>query len=329
MEHFVERWVYFVIYEAVQSSVIRPDNSDMQCRDAGDDDRGLRILGLRRPSPPLIRDAINKLLRVIGWGQPLASQSNERKPYTESAHTLDSNEGQTVDIGATTRVTNVTPLELALARAQDQLDTVPSVAESFTIPINALDDPVRPTTPPSPTASIPDQEDNDPRIRITNREGIVEMEVRLPPRILSTHTEVADISAPVRSRHRGASRNVPSISGNRPYHRVTQLSTEPAKFINAVVKAQIVGVALLPIRLVVRRLIASHYLAGQPGYAGLPRVVKQLPGLSDLDWRSIGVEISRLALCGALELTIDLGFWGLQYLAVTNLGKHIFGWGTL
>ncbi|CAO2648829.1 Nn.00g097780.m01.CDS01 [Neocucurbitaria sp. VM-36] len=327
MEHFIERWVYSAVYEAVESSVIRPDNADMQSRDAGSKDRATQILGLRRQSPPLIRDAVNKLLRVLGWGQPFASQSTERKAFNESVHTLDSNEGRDLDIGTTSRVTNLTPLELAVTRSHDQLGTEPSIAE-LTIPIDVLDGMAQPTTPPSPTASIPDDEDNDPRIRITNREGIVEMEVRLPPRILSSHTEVEDTSALLRHHHL-ASRNPLSTLTNRSYHRVTQLSSEPAQMISAVVKAQIVGLALLPIRLVVLRLVASHYLAAQPGYAGLSRVVKPFPSLSDLSWRCIGFQVSRIALCGALELTIDLGLWGMQYLAITRLGKYIFGWGTL
>ena len=329
-EHFLERWVYSTIYEAVESSVIRPDNADMQSRDAGTKDRATKILGLRRQSPPLIQNVVNRLLMGLGWGQPLALRSTERNQPYERAQTLASTQGRNLDLGGV-QVTNVTPLELAAAQTPDQVISDTSTTEVLTIPIDTVHTMGRsttpPVTPPSPTASIADQEDNDPRIRITNREGIVEMEVRLPPRILSTRTEVADAFSVLPNLM--ASRNPASTPANRSYHRVTQLSSEPAQMISAVVKAQIVGLALLPLRVVVLRLVASHYLGRQAGNVGLERMVKPLPSIGDLSWRTVGIQISRVALCGALELSIDLGLWGLQYLAVTKVGKSLFGWGTL
>ncbi|KAF1845662.1 uncharacterized protein K460DRAFT_405905 [Cucurbitaria berberidis CBS 394.84] len=329
VEHFLERWVYAAIYEAVETSIIHPNHADMQSRDAGTKDRATAILGLRRQSPPLIRDSINRLLLVLGWGQPLGSEGTGREQANESAHTIDSAEGRMLDVGGTS-VTNVTPLELAVAQTQALLSVESSDMERVAIPMDALEEMVRsttpPATPPSPTGLISDQEDNDPRIRITNREGIVEMEVRLPPRILSSHTEVADSFASLSNRRAIASRNA---GPNRRHHRVSQLSSEPAQMISAVVKAQMVGLALLPIRFVVLRLMASHYAASPAGYAGVRRSVERLPSVGDFSWRCIGMQISRIALCGALELSIDLGLWGLQYLAITQVGKSIFGWGTL
>lgn len=308
-DHFYERWVYAAIYEAVESSVIRPDSAHVESPETPRRDRTTNILGLQRQSPLFIRNTINKLLVAIGWGQPLMSESAglTQRP--------NMSEGQAIDVNGT-QITNMTRLELPLARTEG-LRAADISSNIVTIPIEAIDAMIRPNTPPTPALEY-EQEDNDPRIRITSREGIVEMEVRLPPRVLSTHTEVDP--AP------GIDAELP---GTRPHHQVTQLSTEPSQMIGAIVKSQIVGLAVLPLKLVILRLIASHYLTRQGGVAGPLRTVMPLVGFWDLSWRTIGIHVSRTALCGALELSIDLTLWGLQYLAVTTMGKKFFGWGVL
>lgn len=328
-DQYLERWVHASIHEAIELSIIRPNNADIQGRDTAAKDRARTILGLRRRSPPVVRKVINSFLTFIGWGQPLASGTTEGRRSSDVERIVGIDEGQTFDV-SDTRVTNITPLELPMIQTQAEQQTEPSHEESVEIAVDGVDEPSRPTSPFTPTASITDQEDNDPRIRITNREGIVEMEVRLPPRILSSHTEAADGSGSLHQggptvHHEASS----SSSARRPYHRVTRLSSEPAQMISAVVKAQLVGLAILPLRLVALRLVASHFLAGQEGQTSALRTVRLLPSINDLSWRTVGLQISRVALCNALDLAIDLGLWGVQYFTITNIGRRVFGWGTL
>ncbi|KAG9196672.1 hypothetical protein G6011_01793 [Alternaria panax] len=326
-EHSLERWIYACIYEAVETAIIRPDKPDLPSRDANGKDRALTVLGLRRGSPPLIRNAIHKILAMLGWAPPSSSPNTQRTRSVELATTGTPNHGQTIQVGGT-QVTNATPLHLPVLQPQHQPATEPLDADVITIPIDAFQDLVPSTTPPaSPTES--EQNENDPRIRITSREGIVEMEVRLPPRILSTHTGVAEAPGSLRDDTIAEPRDPARSTDDHVYHRVTQLSCEPAQMISAMVKAQLVGLAMLPFRMVTLRMIASHHLARQGGYAGSTRIVSPLGLHSDMSWRNIGTQLSRVALCGALELAIDLGLWGLQYLAITKFGQTIFGWGAL
>lgn len=155
------------------------------------------------------------------------------------------------------------------------------------------------------------------------------MEVRLPPRILSTHTQVAEGSDPLQDDAAAESRNRARSMDGHGYHRVTQLSCEPAQMISAMVRAQLVGLVMLPLRMATLRAIASHFVARQEGHAGSYRIVGGLGLGEGVGWRNIGTQLSRVALCGALELTIDLGLWGLQYLAITKFGQSVFGWGAL
>jgi hypothetical protein len=325
-EHSIERCIKACVYEAVETAIIRPDMPDMPSRDVNGKDRALTVLGLRRESPPLIRNAIHRLLAMLGWARPSSPLNTRRRRAMELATAITSNNSQTIEVGGT-QVTNATLLNLPVLQSQDQPATEPLDADVITIPIDAFEDLIRSTTPPgSPTES--EQNENDPRIRITSREGIVEMEVRLPPRILSTHTDVAEASGSLQDDAAAESRNRARSTGH-VYHRVTQLSCEPAQMVSAIVRAQLVGLAMLPFRMVTLRMIASHYLASQGRYAGSSRIVSRLGLDGDTSWRNLGGQLSRVALCGALELAIDLGLWGLQYLAITKFGQSIFGWGTL
>jgi hypothetical protein len=322
-EHLFGRWVYAAINEAVDESIICPDNPDIVSPEAGDKHRLQTAMGLRRPSPPLVRKAIEWLMLALGWGtstEPVESTSQVTLGHVQP---LDLIEGQAIDVAGTT-VTNVAPLELNVARPSDNHATEGSGANISTVQVEMTNDLERPVTPGSPLASVPHYDDDDPRIRITNREGIVEMEVRLPPHILSTHTEVADALASVQVRSAEA-----LTRPSRPNHRVSKLSLAPSDKISGIVKTQLVGLIVLPIRLVVLRMVASHYLASIGGNTGLSRVVIPLPRFGDLSWRSIGTQVSRLALCSALQISIDLGLWGVQYVLSVSIGKSLFGWGTL
>jgi hypothetical protein len=273
----------------------------------------ITTLGLRRRSPPLVRRAIKKFMLLLGWGTLLP----------ETAQPLDSVEGQTIEVGSTT-VTDVAPLDLAIAQTQGRPVTDITDVDVLAIAATAVEHTERPTTPVTPLASGLQFDDDDPRIRITSREGVVEMEVRLPPHVLSSHTELVDAVAPLqRQRDQALAR------GNRPHHRVSQLSLESSEKISAIVKAQLTGLAVLPFKLVILRLVASHYLARRSGDANTSRIVSPLPGFGELSWRSVGIQVSRLALCSVLQVAIDLGIWGIQHAICVKVGRGLFGWGTL
>ena len=321
--HSIERWVSAYVYDAIESSIIRPDNPDILSRDVNQKDRVLTDLGLRKQSPPLIRNAINRMLVLFGWAPRPDVQETDRKQAIEFANTLDLSDGQTIEVGST-RVTNVSQLNIPVVQTEDQPVEGPLDSDVITIPIDAVEEMIRSTTPPTTPGLGLDHDENDPRIRITSREGVVQMEVRLPPTILSSHTEVFDATS-----DQVASRNGPRFSRDSPYHRVTQLSCEPAQMISAMVRAQLLGLAVLPIKMLTLRSIASHYLATQGRHAGPDRIVCPLPFFNTLSWQTIGIQLSRVALCGSLEVAIDLSLWGLQYVAITKFGESIFGWGTL
>jgi hypothetical protein len=322
-EHVYERWIYSAIFEAVETFIIRPDNADIESPDAISKDRATSILGLQRRSPQFIRNAVNRMLVFLGWAEPANLDEAETKP------SLDPSTASELSIEvAGAQITDLTPVNIPHSRTdRSSTDGANDDTHSVAIPTNIAERPVRPTTPPTPPAS--DHGDNDPRIRITSREGIVEMEVRLPPRVISSHTEILDARPGSSSRHRVASQGNDQHATSRRHHRVTQLSTEPSQMIGAIVKAQLVGLAVLPFKLVVLRLVASHYLASQDHSGSIPRFVEPFPSPSGMSLRSLGIGMSRVALCAAFELAIDLGLWSAQYLAVVAAGKSIFGWGML
>lgn len=320
-EHLFELWLYASINEAVDASVIRPDNPDIADSDKTNKNRAATILGLRRKSPRFVRKVIGELLSTLGWGTPCAGDESDQPRLS------DFTDAQTIEVGDTT-ITNVAPLELSVSQAQGGVSASDPDVDAFQRQV-AIADGERPTTPITPLASELQYDEDDPRIRITNREGIVEMEVRLPSRILSTHTEIADAFTPSQAQQ-VRSYSDTGVSSNRPFHRVSELSMGPSKLISSIVKAQVVGLVVLPFKLVLLRLIASHYLAsGHGGDQAFSRNVVPLPGVGDLSWRVVGIQASRLALCNMLEVAMDLTLWGLQYAVTIKVGKTFFGWGTL
>lgn len=331
LERFYERWIYAAINQAIEAAVTQPDNADMPSRDDDDRNRATTILGLKRRSPDMVRGFINKLLVSMGWGKIVSSEvATGQELLGVQGHNAPG--GHFIEVGGS-QVTNINRLDLPLSRQDPPMEINSQEADSLPTPATSLSEvltpPTPPLPPPSPTASQASHNDNDPRIRITSREGIVEMEVRLPPHILSSHTEIAGTGPPTPSQHDLSSPNPERTPAMRAYHRVTQLSLQPAEFAGAICRAQIVSWASLPLKLVTLRLVASQFLASRNGYIGPRRVLDPLPNLSDLTWRSIGVQLSRIALCGALEFAVDLSLWGAEYLAVAWLGTNVFGWGSL
>lgn len=324
--HFFERWVYAAVNEAVETSVIRPDNPDAISPETESKHRITTILGLRGPSPPLVRKAINRLLVTLGWAIPYDTNVVDTPLMPESVQQIDVTEGQTIDVAGTT-VSNVAPLQLAVAQAPSHIDT-----DAVDMEVVAVQGPEnveveRPSSPMTPSPAELPYDDDDPRIRITSREGIVEMEVRLPPRILSSRTEVVD-ALPSQSRDRAQSRFQAPTPSSRPQHRVTELSLESSRMVSAIVKAQLTGLAILPIKLMVLRSVASHFLASH-GDINVSRAAIPLLDLEDLSWRSVVVQASRLALCNMLEIAIDLALWSIQHAITLHIGKSRFGWRSL
>ncbi|KAF1836820.1 hypothetical protein BDW02DRAFT_577723 [Decorospora gaudefroyi] len=325
LEHSIGRWIEGNIYGAVDSLVICPDKPDLPNRESSDRDLTLAVFGFRRESPPSIRNAIQSILSTLGWTLPLDSQNEEAARVIESEPIPGPSEGRTIEIGSM-RIENATQLNVPVVQNQDQHIVEPMEPNVITIPIDAVEEMIRSDTPPTTPRS--EDHDNDPRIRIMSREGHIQMEVRLPSRTLSTHTEIAEaLRSPSDARAAGL-RNQVRSSENIKYHRVTQLSSEPAGIIKAITRSYLVGLVMLPIRMGTLQMIASHYL-GSRGYIGPSRVVGPTSLLNKLSWQTIGIQLSRVALCNTLELAIDLGLWCVQCFAITKLGQSVHGWGAL
>ncbi|KAL6709674.1 hypothetical protein ACN47E_001102 [Coniothyrium glycines] len=321
-EHIIERWVYAHIFEAVDSSILRPDNPDIQSRDAGDKDRTMTLLGLKRQSPPLVRGMVNRLLSILGWGKSFEAASSRLVEVSHSTESLDPLIEQAVHIGGI-EITNMTPLNVPRIRAEDQRRQHVSEDNVVSTPNDTIDVMIRPDSPTSPI-QVHSHDDNDPRIRITSREGIVEMEVRLPPRVSSSQAEVTS-TVPQSGGDQTSTLGQSCSTAETPSHRVTQLSTESSQMIGAIVKAQLVSIAMLPLKMVTLRMIASHYLGVHGKSASRPVMPLSYDNVS---WRSLCIQVSRVAMCGTIEVSIDLALWGAQYFAITQIGKS-FGWGNL
>lgn len=318
-----EHWVFSSINEAIESSIIQPDNPDIKGRNIDDEHRASTILGLRRESPPAVREFINKVLTAFGWGMPYADSGIDGQGDSQAPQPVRLTH---LDRGVTT-IESITPLVIPVLRTRAEHEHEDVTPGSLPTVLDGRNDTDRPTTPPTPRI-FEFQDGDDPRIRITNRNDIVEMEVRLPPRVLSSHTELAETSTTESRLHQTAQTQNTSVPRNRPKHRVSQLSIESSRLLGTLVKGQCVSFALLPFKFVFLRLIASHYL-GRSHELLHSRTVMPLPGLRDLTWGSVGTQISRVALCSALQVSIDLGLWGLQYFTAVRIGKGVFGWGTL
>lgn len=316
-EHLLERWLYACVHEPILASVIHPENPNLPNRQA-DGKEWMATLRGPRQSPPFIRNIVNRVMSCLGWGRPF--KNVDFQPLPLRFHRRRINVGDT-------QVANVRTLEIPTFRDPGIFLAEPADAGVNTRPDSAEDEVVRPATPPTPGLLAVDATDNDPRIRITSREGIVEMEVRLPPRVLSTHTEVAAAFDP-ENRTAVFHEDLPK-PGDGASHRVTQLSIALALMVGAITEAQLIGLALAPLHIITCRLVAAHHRGSSQAQAVLPHSFRTLLDTNDLSWQGIGTYVSRIALCTAMELAIDLGIWGLQYFAVTNVGQGLYGWGAL
>lgn len=311
VERVFERWLHAVVSKVVKTSIIRPDNPDVVRSNIDSEDQLQADLGSRRGTPSVVRSLITRLMTALGWTEIDVNKEADYERRREPQLQIDHPEQPTVN---GTAIENLRPVDIPVVQGHDDAR---STAEAV---------PERPTTPPSPTLLHVRLDDEDPRIRITNREGIVEMEVRLPPRVLSAHTNV--LSSP-QERQVEPSRETGLAPNNRPYHRVSILSTGPSTWAGTITVVHFVTIATIPMRMIILRLIASHYLAGQGGRFNSQRLVGPLFSMKDLSWRSVGVQVSRIALCSGLQVAIDIALWGLQYVTTVKIGKGLFGWGTL
>jgi len=321
LDHLLERWAYGMANEATQSTIIRPTNLGTAWA-AGIVRNRTGSLGLRRRRPQFVHDGIVKVLVAVGWGRVGSSEEDvtnrNAQPRDGVGHGIP---GRGIDA-------SMDPWGHSDGTA------VAGNGESteMTMAVQSLNDVLPPPTPtsppPSPTASQVSNNENDPRIRITSREGVVEMEVRLPPQVLSSHSEMAGSG-----RETVSQRGHVSPDGTRTAdvgrQRVTQLSLEASQMIGAICKNQFVMWATLPLKCVTLSLVASHYLHGRGGmHGGGQGTLRRLLGPGEVSWKSVGIQTLRIALCGTVELAISLGFWGCQYLVVTWMGTTKFGWGT-
>ncbi|KAF1996113.1 hypothetical protein P154DRAFT_444088 [Amniculicola lignicola CBS 123094] len=319
LDHLYERWIYGIVFEAVETLIVRPDNPDLASPDDGVKSRASAVLGLRAKTPWPVREVIHRIFKLLGWTK--ASEANNRGVEVSPETHIDT-APTTIDVGET-QITHITPLDIpTVNQTLNQESSTTRAVQNF---------------PPeaSPTASQTSDNGDDPRIRITSREGIVEMEVRLPPHVLSTTTVVEGTDSS--SLHPGnTSRTIDVQELERPhYHRVSQLSTEPAQMLGAICKSQLVGWATVGLRLVTLRFMASHCLftrlaAGERPSRPLSLLARNpMNDFRNMDIRSVGLLASRIALFGLLELSIDLGLWCSQYVVVTFIGKRFFSWGKL
>ncbi|KAF1949405.1 hypothetical protein CC80DRAFT_429231 [Byssothecium circinans] len=323
MQHIYARCVAKHTRKAFMLAIKHPENSDFP---GPDDTRGDREKAGDWFFPNM-QSAIERLTALVGWGstpgQPGLDQRHQIQEFIGGTHTIE--------IGGR-EVTNLSRLELPISQHQDALATnAPQGNDRLTAPVTSPSDVLqRPTTPPSPTASHTRQsEDNNPRIRITSREGIVEIEVRLPPHVLTQHTEVVESDPPTPHHHDVASPPPPRTTVPQTYHRVTQLSLQPSHILASICSWQITNLALLPLSCVGLRLVASHYLATRDGSASSRRLLNPVPSMRDLTWSSIGEQVSRIAFCAALEFALDLIIWSCSYPIFIWTGTNVFGWGGL
>ena len=329
-EHFLERWIYAVINDPITTTIIRPTNPDMISPDHGDKERMSAVLGMRRTPPKFVEDAVTRVLGIFGWVETQTPGTSQ--PGPTAVHIGDFQEDGYIEVHGN-QIHNVNRLELPSVRQDTPTGTVDETTEMITVPISSLGD-IQPDSPfgsppLSPTVSQASYNDGDPRIRITTRGNLVEMEVRLPPHVLSSHTELAGSGPSTPVQHNIASPAHMRLQGMSPYHRVTQLSLEPSSMLASICKAQVVSLVSLPLKLITLRLVASHYLLSRHGYEGSRRVSSVLAVPNELDFRSAGALVSRLALCNMLELAIDLSLWGLQYWTTSWVGTRGFNWGAL
>lgn len=320
-EHFFERWVYAVINDPITTTIIRPTNPDMISPEHGDKERTSAILGLRKRPPKFVEDTITRVLGFLGWGEIRTSGAPQSGPT--AVHVGDLQDDGYIEVHGN---------QLHLMQA-DATESLGGTIHTIDVPISSLSE-VQPASPfgsppLSPTVSQASYNEGDPRIRITTRGNLVEMEVRLPPHVLSSHTELAGSGPSTPVQHNIASPTWMRSPGMLPYHRVTQLSLEPSSMLASICKAQVVSLVSLPLKLITLRLVASHYLHGRQGHDGSRNISSVLTMPNEIDWKSTGALVSRLALCGMLELAIDLGLWGLQYWATSWVGTRGFNWGTL
>lgn len=329
LEHFFERWVYAIINSPIETTILRPNNPDIISPEDGNRERTTSILGLRKESPKIVRNAIAKFIGFIGWGEA-DSTASQSSLIPSQVYGLQN--GNIMEPGGR-RASNVNGLQVPGVLQSSFIEPENEGSGTITVPINSLSEaaPYSPhhSPPLSPTASQTSHNDGDPRIRITTRGDLIEMEVRLPLQVLSSHTEVAG-SGPSTPVPQDTASPTPTRSpGVLPYHRVTQLSSEPSSMIGSICKAQMVRLVSLPLKLVTLRLVASHYLAGRQEFAGPRSVLGAFVQPGKVDLTSTVALVTRLALCGMLELAIDLTLWGCQYWTVLRLGTRVFDWGAL
>lgn len=231
-----------------------------------------------------------KLFTTLGWGRPFESRYN---PISQWRFYRSSEVG-------TGRITNLNRLDIPAAHSA-----------------------VRPITTGTTGSS---QDDVEPIPRAPSspgNEGVMEAFPEQNAPSLTSSTD--EVDSPTSPERRVASPHL--IEAVSPMcYRVTSLAKGPTDMLRLITQEQLVRWTLLPIQIVVIRLIASHYLRSQGKRVLYPNRLLFV-GMHRQGLRSIGIMLSRVALCSALEVAFKLGLWGCQWAVTRFVGRKWFSWG--
>jgi hypothetical protein len=288
LQNGVKRWIGEVFNKVYYFTFIRPHGY------APAQDKPTGLWGVRATLGAAMENAITWIVVGLGWG-------TRPEPICTSQMDIEPPALQTFEVGGT-RITDIQPLEIPVARPESPVDSASPVGYRSTDreAIEAADG----FTGAATSAWIAPERDRPAELEVTGA---------------SSDTEIVD--------------NVDPTSTPYAYRRPSMLSIGPASGAALIFEEELSWWATLPLEILATRLIASHYLAGHGNRSSssspLYPVLDPLAEFRSLDFRSISVLLYRQALCGAVGVAIRLGLWGCEYLAVTYIGKKYFRWGTL
>ncbi|KAF2499220.1 hypothetical protein BU16DRAFT_614675 [Lophium mytilinum] len=296
VEVFIERQVYGVIYDAIESRQLEA-GSELAHSEEYPKPRTAKFIGLSEAPWGVFGSAIDTLLgylrRAYIFDDELDGRRTPQERYIERE--LDRIRAE-VDLG-NLQLTDLERLDVPLAHAENDsrpMEFGESDTGHATMPLDLS----RPVSPVSQTISEGSLDAMDPSVRITSREendGIVELEVRLPQLASVTHEELATNASAARI-HNGR-----GDDGQQwIFPRATKLSTEPSRMLGSILNSQIVTWARMPLQLAGLRLLARGFQAAHSQALSGRSVQNPLLGL-----RPFRV-LERALLCGGIEFMGNL-----------------------
>ncbi|KAF2810453.1 uncharacterized protein BDZ99DRAFT_520522 [Mytilinidion resinicola] len=319
VEVFIERRVYGVIYDAIESRRVEAGTTELAHSEEYPKPRTARFIGLSETPWGVFGTAVDTMLgylrRAYIFDDELDGRRTPQERYIERE--LDRIRAE-IDLG-NLRINNMERLDIPVAHAESVLQPVDfggSDAGQVAMPL----DPSRPVSPVSQTISEGSQDAMDPSVRITSREendGIVELEVRLPQLASVTHEELA------------ANASAPRVDDGAQggdgrqwiFPRATKLSTEPGRMLGSILNSQIVTWARMPLQLAGLRLMAARFQATDPQALFGRSVQNPLLGLGTVR------TFERVLLCGGIEFMGNLAVWGCECCVIAFLGQACYRWG--